>query len=1367
MGVKVMSLNTREKVRSIFNYLGNLKKSQEKRVRHIGEYERVFFEKELLSHTGCKISADESCVLEISKTDKELYNYFFNLHQQIENKSKNLEIVLGKGIITWIKEKETIVHTMFSMPLELEFKVEKAIFCLKSKGNMEMDTRFLEGLNIHNYSKLVEIQEEVRNKNVKVSDLEYINTYYEPIINILSVDNDKEFKVCNEKVFKENIEITSNVNVLNKIAIIIREYDLRIWNEEINHILEQIDKGYEIPKTIEALVTNEKIEHTESEKEEWKDLEKDLLFPLPYNTEQKEIATRLLNNFGLVVQGPPGTGKSHTIANLICHLLAHGKSVLVTSETDRALKALKNMIPEEISSLCMSVIGNENKDMDNLESAVKNITDNLSINPVQLQQEIGVLRIKLNECKRNQDNIIDKLKYIWKNENATISYHGRDYSIMEISKWLKENEEEYSWIEDDINSHIKSPISESEFEEVIEFLNEVPNKEREMISKVLPILDKMPSYEELYNVFTKYEELKNNYDYNKKVLEKWNISDNKGFDYEELIQLLEEGYNKLNICDERELDSFVRDFNNSALLRDSAMDLLLRWKSYIKRISVIRKELSEHCITLPKEVDLSHLEKDFQIVFNELDKKGKISKWFALKNKSQKYVIDKCLVDGNPISDIYQATILKLYFEKGQIIKGIIKVWNSTFKSYKNICGISEKEEDLIKAERYIYKIESLCQWTNNIKPNIIKKFGAIVIPSDIDLNNREDLLNIKECCKSIKEVYELQEIQIFLDSIIRIMNNSDFTILCEALEKRDTLKLQESFKEVERLRIIRNKLNGINEVLYKIKGVCPRLYIKLTTEESLNMKSWNNAWKWKEWDSLLKGVWKQNEEWLEGRLQEEKQKEKILIRQLVYKETWFRQICSITEEGKRSLFSWLQAVKRIGKGTGKFVNDYIQIAQKEMENCKEAIPVWIMPLNRLLENVKLSDKQFDVIICDESSQSNIYTLCALMRAKKAIIVGDDKQISPEVVGISHGEVQKYIRAYLRNIPNKEWFDLSTSLYDTALRVFPDRVVLREHFRSVPEIIQFSNKLCYNNEITTLRFAHKNEKFDPPVCAVKVNGIREKNRPLNIIEAEAIVDRICKICNDKIYNGMSIGVISLLGDVQTEFIQALLRDKIGEEEILKRKIVCGDAYSFQGDERDIMFLSMVVANNIKYTVLNRESDVRRFNVATSRARNQMWVFHSVDLEDLNKECVRYKLLHYCKNYDKYKREEKVIDNIFYSALQKDIYGILKSKGFNPLSNIPLGNYAIDLVLENGQDKVAILCQDEKSEYTSNYHEFYNMQLKLTECGWNVIKVRGSKFYRYPDKMIPALLKRLQGFTITKSSLEDTKKYIKHDSLRVV
>ncbi|KOA81383.1 hypothetical protein, partial [Clostridium botulinum] len=48
--------------------------------------------------------------------------------------------------------------------------------------------------------------------------------------------------------------------------------------------------------------------------------------------------------------------------------------------------------------------------------------------------------------------------------------------------------------------------------------------------------------------------------------------------------------------------------------------------------------------------------------------------------------------------------------------------------------------------------------------------------------------------------------------------------------------------------------------------------------------------------------------------------------------------------------------------------------------------------------------------------------------------------------------------------------------------------------------------------------------------------------------------------------------------------------------------------------------------------LTKDADIRRFNVATSRAKRQMWLFHSVNLEDLNEECIRAKLLNYCINF---------------------------------------------------------------------------------------------------------------------------------------
>jgi len=52
----------------------------------------------------------------------------------------------------------------------------------------------------------------------------------------------------------------------------------------------------------------------------------DILFSRPANAEQYGIAVRLADAKAVLVQGPPGTGKTHTIANLLGHLLRFGSS---------------------------------------------------------------------------------------------------------------------------------------------------------------------------------------------------------------------------------------------------------------------------------------------------------------------------------------------------------------------------------------------------------------------------------------------------------------------------------------------------------------------------------------------------------------------------------------------------------------------------------------------------------------------------------------------------------------------------------------------------------------------------------------------------------------------------------------------------------------------------------------------------------------------------------------------------------------------------------------------------------------------------------------------------------------------------------
>jgi Cdc6-like AAA superfamily ATPase len=143
----------------------------------------------------------------------------------------------------------------------------------------------------------------------------------------------------------------------------------------------------------------------------------ELYFPKPFNDEQLEIIRRLESLPGVVVQGPPGTGKTHTIANVICHYLAQGKRVLVTSKGETALSALQGQIPEQIRQLTVSLLTNERQGKDQLERVVNNISSKLTtLQPSELRTEITTLDEMIEGLHRTIASIDSELR-AWASQN--------------------------------------------------------------------------------------------------------------------------------------------------------------------------------------------------------------------------------------------------------------------------------------------------------------------------------------------------------------------------------------------------------------------------------------------------------------------------------------------------------------------------------------------------------------------------------------------------------------------------------------------------------------------------------------------------------------------------------------------------------------------------------------------------------------------------------------------------------------------------------------------------------------------------------------------------------------------------------------
>ncbi|MCI5142740.1 MAG: hypothetical protein D3909_13655 [Candidatus Electrothrix sp. ATG1] len=411
----------------------------------------------------------------------------------------------------------------------------------------------------------------------------------------------------------------------------------------------------------------------------------------------------------------------------------------------------------------------------------------------------------------------------------------------------------------------------------------------------------------------------------------------------------------------------------------------------------------------------------------------------------------------------------------------------------------------------------------------------------------------------------------------------------------------------------------------------------------------------------------------------------------------------------------------------------------------------------------------FDVVIVDEASQCGPEALPLLYLGKQILAAGDDKQISPEAVGINREHVQQHMRDYLFDFDYADSFDVDSSLFDHGLLRFGNKVVLQEHFRCMPEIIHFSNTHFYQDDPLVPLRQYLPNRLEPLQAVFVKNGSRQGQgqRIVNQQEAEALVATVARCCHDERYQGKTMGVIVLQGTAQAYLIQELLIKAVGVEELGRRKLLCGNSSSFQGGERDIIFLSMVTAPGQKIRALTKAAEQQKFNVAASRAREQMWLFHSVQEKHLRPECLRYKLIRHfyrpvvqrCTGMETNELEKlttilqrmnRTVENPpapFQNWLQVDMALHLGKRGYKVVPQYAFAGRKIDLVIQGRQAQLAIACDSDQWQGPEQYNADLEHQEKLERCGWQVFRIRASRYYADPDKALEPLVLLLKELDI--------------------
>lgn len=1347
-----------------------------------------------LSSEEGEISAEK---IKTYKRGKEIYSKLFRAYNDIKNDS-NLEIVLSIGLIQYAKKNssnnfsKTNQH-LFHFPLTLEISSKNSISLnFSESGTPYADFFFLNNAPIEKEVLLNII--EIFDAKIEELGFEYIyqQDFRKLISNSLQKMSDSSAFETSLNKPESDIYREDFFRISFSPAINIKYQKPRFFERLTDSIIAHNDLNPETGTLFNFLVrdpsTLYKNSHPkqnyfidelyEENKESFSSLnaEEDfsVFFPLPYNTEQKSIYKNYLKNRLTVVTGPPGTGKSHTIVNILCTLLAQGKRVLVTAQTDKALESLLGKIPESFDDLIFTKIELENKkDRFSLSNSIERISDLLTKSYIV---NIDNKLLDLDKLKaayvKSKGEIINSLESEYSTVSLNESFSNlRPYQIVE--KFLKKDPKEFNWIKDNL----------------VEF--------------------NVVDFQKLKISLIKYQKLS---DYEISTSDSLDIdlesiyNKLKDFDFRQLFQLKEKNQTKsitlgLNIQNRDKLLSIdldriieqIKDFTNSDLVMKSAQE--------IDRLSASLHSNFESCDLTTNKAYSEIIENqtryllDIETYQSHLtDQTVSFFKRYTASFKKVAYLED-FTIDGKKCNTRDEIVKLKSLIEK-------ISVLGRKFKLLKDtgfIFVLDERanvNEKFSQFEDILAQIERNKQLLNKTRldPGLVNFSRFIDLPiEDIDgireraIMYREDLKDLVqldskiqgliEILKGVNIVIERSKLKHLFMEFLPIYDIEDEDKYQGLLDKIRSFN-ERLLKENEFRRIVSYLTEYLPNTFPDLKNINPEYF----TIENIDYAVTNQYLEYKLSINLQASTEKIS------RLNNEISKKKCEILFDLGKSNFKKKF---DDDEIDEFINVLKEYKYNLSQSNRKIRDQVRyqiLCRKNSIAISKKLSCWVMKFNDVLNSVGHEPEIFDCIIVDEASQLDFNSLILGYYGKTIIIVGDDKQTSPSSLTAADGNDFDSIKnKYLEFLgPNVIHIKSDNSLFNLSEMIAgTSNLTLKEHFRCVPELIEFSKNYFYNNSLRPLKQLNSNRL--PPKKTVFVdNAISEDN----IVHQEILQIKECLklMLTDPNYKTKSIGVVSLGYTKHTEKLKDVKEDLVaefGSELIDSFKIIIEDSPKFQGDERDVMLVSLGVAldyeasinnKNAKPTaIINDDDKKRKINVALSRAKEQMILFHSVKNDNLAPQDFRREIINFFYS-DVKPLQPLILDNFniqrdrlnvptpFDSWFEADIAKSLIEHGYNyiqpqykvkedeqyfnqKLNKNVYVNFKIDLVVFNNGKTIAIECDGdpfhslpEDVAYDIERQEF------LERIGWRVYRILYSAFRRNPSYEIERLVSFIEANT---------------------
>jgi len=308
----------------------------------------------------------------------------------------------------------------------------------------------------------------------------------------------------------------------------------------------------------------------------------------------------------------------------------------------------------------------------------------------------------------------------------------------------------------------------------------------------------------------------------------------------------------------------------------------------------------------------------------------------------------------------------------------------------------------------------------------------------------------------------------------------------------------------------------------------------------------------------------------------------------------------------------------------------------KEAKNCvKDAVDLENTAIELMLEKAQvvtctlvganhrhIEKLKFETVIIDEAAQAlEPATWIPILKAQKLVLAGDPFQLPPTV---KSDEARKN--------------GLEITLMEKALKNLRNVNLLKVQYRMNEQIMGFSNQYFYKGKLeadATVKhhglmingtFSAQLELIDTAGCGFEEKTKEGSRSYFNPDEWQIIQKHL----NNLLFNSnekISIGVISPYKE-QVEFI----RENMGDNLLASHDITINTIDSFQGQERDLIYISLVRSNEKSEIGFLR--DYRRMNVAMTRAKKKLVVLG--DSATFGSDAFYGSFLQYCETIGAYR-----------------------------------------------------------------------------------------------------------------------------------